>query len=248
MPCWLLIGNSRWHWASPGPDGVLSCWSEAPDLARARLAALEPGRLVAWAAVGALLDQPAPERRITLVDVPLEAAPPWLGVDRALVGWGAWRQSGGGAVLVADAGTALSLTRVSSNGRFAGGRLLAGAGLQLRALAAGTAALPAIAAEVLAGAATADPWPQATTDAMAVGIVRGLAASLAGAAAGLSDQASGGPGSGDQPSGAQRWDLWITGGDAPLLAPLLHRAGQPWRLAPALALEALASLRPGPDP
>jgi type III pantothenate kinase len=118
-------------------------------------------------------------------------------VDRALAGWGAWRLGGGAPVLVADAGTALSLTRVDGDGRFAGGRLLAGVGLQLRSLHRATAALCSAARELEVSEL---PTPQ----------------------------------------------LWITGGDADRLAPLLAAQGQRWRLHPQLVLEALATLRPEP--
>jgi NADH-quinone oxidoreductase subunit I len=86
------------------------------------------------------------QRRLEGSEVPLRSLPLWVGIDRALAGWGAWRRQGvseqGGAVLVADAGTVLSLTRVDGRGQFQGGRLLAGVALQLRAMAQGTAALP----------------------------------------------------------------------------------------------------------
>lgn len=197
--------------------------------------------MVAWAAVGAVEERfegVLPQgRRLTTAQVPLAEAPPWLGVDRALAGWGAWRRSGGAPVLVADAGTALSLTRVDSQGRFGGGRLLAGAALQLRALGQGTAALPVLSVEALAEAAAGDRWPAATEQAMAVGVVAGLAAALAAAAMELSAS----PGRATQ--------FWLTGGDGALLEPLLRqRGGQTWRLGPLLVLEALAALRPDPDP
>lgn len=238
-PQWLLIGNSRWHWG--WRDAELQGWSEPGEVGAERLLELDLDQLVAWAAVGAVpqrLVGVLPEvRRLTTAQVPLADAPPWLGVDRALAGWAAWRRSDGAPVLVADAGTALSLTRVDGQGRFAGGRLLAGVGLQLRALGQATVALPVLAAEHLAERVEADRWPAATQQAMAVGVVDGLAAALAAAAHELSD-----------PLGP-RWRLWLTGGDAPLLAPsLLNAWGQPWRRAPLLVLEALAELRPGPDP
>ena len=235
-PHWLLIGNSRWHWG--WRDGGLQGWSESAEAGVERFRGLAPDQLAGWAAVGAVPEPSAqglPEsRQVTTAEVPLAEAPPWLGVDRALAAWGAWRQSGGAAVLVADAGTALSLTRLDGAGRFAGGRLLAGAGLQLRALGQGTAALPALAADVLAEGLDGDGWPAATEQAMAVGVVRGLAAALRSAAHELQETTGDGP------------QLWLTGGDGPLLAPLLQQQGQPWRLAPLLVLEALAALRPGP--
>lgn len=84
------------------------------------------------------------ERRIELAQVPLQQLPPWLGVDRALVGWRAWRRQTQ-AVLVADAGTCLSLTCVDGQGRFRG------------------------AAERRVGAAAAQSWPGHSTAAAAAG-------------------------------------------------------------------------------
>ena len=224
---WLLIGNSRWHWAE-GELGSLRTWS-----APAGVGQLEG--LVAWAAVGPV---PAaaplpPERRLNLKDVPLLGQPGWLGVDRALVAWRAWCLASG-PVLVADGGTALSLTLVTSEGRFGGGRLLAGAALQLRALAAETAGLPGL---ELPLDLPLDLWPRSTPEAMAAGVLRGLAAALA--AAGREAQTS-----------CPGCSFWLTGGDGPLLKPLLQQllgSSMPLQLAPDLALDALAVLRPGPD-
>ena len=224
---WLLIGNSRWHWAE-GELGCLRTWSAPAGVG-------EFEGLVAWAAVGPVpASAPLPlERRLQLKDVPLLEQPGWLGVDRARVAWRAWCLASG-PVLVADGGTALSLTLVTSDGRFGGGRLLAGAALQLRALAAETAGLPAL-----------DPpldlppelWPHSTPEAMAAGVLRGLAAAMA--AAGRDAQTS-----------CPGCSFWLTGGDGPLLKPLLQQllvSAMPLQLAPDLALEALAALRPGPD-
>lgn len=191
--------------------------------------------LVAWAAVGQVpaSAQLPLEQRLHLKDVPLLEQPAWLGVDRALVAWRAWCLAAG-PVLVADGGTALSLTLVAGEGRFAGGRLLAGAALQLRALAAATAELPGL---DLPLELPLDLWPHSTPEAMAAGVLRGLAAALA--AAGSEAQTS-----------CPGCTFWLTGGDGPLLKPLLRQllvSSMPLQLAPDLALEALAALRPGPD-
>lgn len=231
---WLLIGNSRWHWAERRADGGLLVEHQPPPL---RAEGPPPW---AWAAVGPVPPGPGlpPAHRLDLGGVPLRGAPPWLGIDRALAGWWAWRQLASG-VLVADCGTVLSLTRVDGEGRFAGGRLQAGVALQLRAMAACTAALPSPpeSGEGAVPLLGSDPWPAATPAAMAVGVEWGLAAAVADAAR-------------EAGAGVR---LVLTGGDAERLAALLagrlghdaHPQAAPL-LWPELCLEALAALRPGP--
>lgn len=213
----LLVGNSRWHWAERSPSG-LRCWdSPPPDPDEAWSAP----PLRAWAAVGALPAALAlPEaQRLRLEQVPLAEAPAWLGIDRALAGWWAWRQQQG-AVLVVDAGTSLSLTLVDEQGRFAGGRLSAGLALQLRSLHQGTAQLPLTqpAAENL------PPWPRETAAAMEVGCLQAMVGAVNQAMEQLEDGCT----------------LWLTGGDAPRLAPWLNPS--PLVVAPQLCLEALDQL------
>jgi type III pantothenate kinase len=234
---WLLIGNSRWHWAWPRADGAnLGLRHAAPASGPLGEAV---SHLIAWAAVGAVPAAAglAPESRLPLAAVPLVGAPSGLGIDRALAGWQAWRQ-GSGPVLVADAGTVLSLTRVDRDGAFAGGRLLAGAALQWRAMAAGTAALPPLeplAAESVPESVAA--WPAATTAAMRSGVLLGLVAAVAeGLEAALAVDPD--------------CRLVLTGGDGPALRePLQARlatVGLAGRLEhrPALAMEGLAALAP----
>jgi len=234
---WLLIGNSRWHWASQNLEGWRS-WHAPPGLAAVPQVGL---RLTGWAAVGPVPDQVGLDggQRIGLSHIPLLEMPPWLGVDRALVGWRAWQLSGS-PVLVADAGTALSLTRVEAGGQFAGGRLMAGASLQLRALGEGTAQLPQTRIpDGMADGTATGPWPKATEAAMGAGVLWGMAGAIALAA---------------QQVWAEQPDcqLWLTGGDGAQLEPLLASwlgsgfAGRRLQAAPDLALEALAALRPGP--
>jgi len=265
LNCWLLIGNSRWHWACQAATGIREYVDESPAAGLARLRAWADRQLLGWAAVGPVPPHAGldPSRRLTLQDVPLAGLPPWLGVDRALVGWQAWRSAAAGsAVLVADAGTVLSLTCVDRRGRFVGGRLMAGAGLQLRALNAGTANLPPATGQLLLDP---DPWPRATVAAMQSGVLRGLAAALDAAAEERILIPSGSYVStagkcvdkvvnkyADQHADkhvdecvdkcVDEWSLWLTGGDGPLLAPLLKTPRHSWRLAPNLALDALASL------
>ncbi len=243
---WLLIGNSRWHWAEaePSPAGpVLRFRHSLPPTDPATGPAAGPTsvgwpRLRAWAAVGRLPEPgraPAgsaglPEqRRFGLDEVPLRRLPAWLGVDRALAGWQAWRRQavlGGGGVLVADAGTVLSLTRVDGEGGFAGGRLQPGARLQLASMGQSTALLPRI--EAVEEGVPPEPWPFATAQAMRSGCLRGLAAAIAQGWLDFDGGSSDG--------------LWLTGGDGPLLLPLLREMGLPIREEPDLCLQGLVSL------
>ena len=138
----LLIGNSRWHWAEFQADR----WHfdhSLPDLSRLEITP------PVWAAVGPVPETPFlyTVRRLTLADVPVEGCPPWLGVDRALGAFSAWnrcieqqldRRAG---VLLADAGTVLSLTLLDSAGGFRGGQLIPGLRMQLQAMAAGASGL-----------------------------------------------------------------------------------------------------------
>lgn len=264
----LLIGNSRWHWAeataatplssreSPAgtPAAAWRCW----DAPASEAVSWRPSEIRAWAAVGPVPAELAAalpaDRRLHTGQVPLPGAPTWLGVDRALVAWQAWcrqQRLAPGPVLVADAGTVLSLTLVSREGRFLGGRLLAGAALQWRAMAAGTAALPELAPAALDGeaadsAALADPaalWPQATAAAMAVGVIEGLVAAVVQAhdqARSLADPAAAAGSEACQ--GLDDLRLWVCGGDGPPLIPRLREAGVAVIEAPHLALEALIRL------
>jgi type III pantothenate kinase len=223
----LLIGNSRWHW------GVGDhFWHCSPAKGLEQFLQQPPQR---WAAVGAVPKELEAwnQSQIVVEMVPLKNQAIGLGIDRALVGWGAWQRSAG-AVLVADAGTALSLTLVDSGGAFCGGRIMAGAALQLHSLNQATNALPEVLfPEVFLP--EGDPlkpteiWPQNTKGAMSVGVLQGLAAALCRSYSQMPLLFSGAK-------------LWLTGGDAELLQPLLIEAGLQPRLALNLALEALGGL------
>jgi len=229
MRRWLLIGNSRWHWAHLAPDQSLqlSHCSAAEGVQQLRPAP------ESWAAVGPVPQELGPWQQLRLhtSDVPLANLPPALGVDRALAAWGAWQQQKQ-PVLVADAGTALSLTLVDASGCFLGGRLMAGGRLQLQALHQGTARLPQLQHLDAAGPV----WASQTDEAIGSGVVRGLAAAIVAAFD-------------DRPQPQWPWQLWLTGGDAAAIKPLLQAQGLQPQLDEGLALSALASLsQPAQDP
>lgn len=202
--CVLLIGNSRWHWGEMVGD-TLRFEHSPPDLSR-----IGPN-LLAWAAVGPMPAQLAElqDRRVQLQDVPLQGCPPWLGVDRAIGAWQAWESSRSldldlsSGLLLVDAGTVLSITVLSPQGSFAGGQLLPGYQLQLKAMARGTEALP----ELTGWPEWVQPFPLETAAAMRSGVVHGLVAAVRQA-----EQLSGAP-------------CWICGGDSQSLAALLRAGG-----------------------
>lgn len=218
----LLIGNSRWHWAQRSPRGAWSYSHAQPQLSA--LADFPP--LYAWAAVGPVPDHSVltPNRRFSLDAIPLRDVPPWLGIDRALAGWEAWIQSRRlGPLMVVDAGTVLSLTRVSSNGGFDGGWLAAGLRLQLKAMAEGTQALRAPEVDLLY-LNDGILFPGDSFEAMRRGVIESLVGLIIR---------------------AQQLDpspIWLCGGDAPLLMPSLLKEGLEVTHAPDLVMQSLVRL------
>ena len=223
----LLIGNSRWHWAQRHNHGV-----------RVDHGGPDPGRIGSeppiWAAVGSVPEQLMAHQdlRIRLEDVPLPQAPPWLGVDRALGAWMAWRCSQerkldcSRGLLLVDAGTVLSVTKVGPDGCFLGGQLLPGYRLQLRAMAEGTVGLPST-LERPQEASPQDIFPQETVAAMQQGVLQGLLAAIAAA-----QQHSQGL-------------LWICGGDAELIKTHWACATELLQVETDLQLQALLDLAAG---
>ena len=218
----LLIGNSRWHWADRAHASRWLFRHTDPPVEPLPETSI-PDR---WAAVGkipAALSQHA-DQQLLLDQVPLNDAPPWLGIDRALAGWGAWLRSGGGeGVCVVDAGTVLSLTRVTAAGCFGGGWLCAGLRLQLQAMAEGTADLPALGPD----GPCLDPcptFPAETASAMTQGVLQSLLGLIHGA-----QLRCPGP-------------VWLCGGDAPLLFPELKARGVDVQHTPNLVMETFVDL------
>lgn len=219
----LLIGNSRWHWAERrgASHWIYQHEAASPEELDA------PSYLLAWAAVGRIPSHSSLQssRRLNLSQIPLQGIPPWLGIDRALAGWGAWRANENRfGVLVVDAGTVLSLTRISANGSFSGGLLAAGYGLQLRAMSEATAGLTATSPLVL-DPKKAETFPFETQAAMRSGAQQSLV--------GLIRQAH----------AQSPWPIWLCGGDSPQLLPRLQeQLGMEVIHAPNLVMEAMVEL------
>ena len=103
--------------------------------------------------------------------VPLKLAvrePDRVGADRLCAAYAAWRLASG-AVVVVDAGTAITVDGVRADGTFAGGAILAGPHLVSEALRRGTALLPAAPA-----ALPVRVLGRTTDEALAAGVGYGL--------------------------------------------------------------------------
>ncbi len=221
--CCLLIGNTRWHWAIEENNR----WRFLHTASNTNMLKKLDSPVWKWASVGPIpnniyLD---PTRCINIQDIPLLNLPNWIGIDRALVGWAALRKAKAynihsRGVLVADAGTVLSLTRITANGEFAGGQLAAGLQLQLKAMSQGTQNLTGI--KNISVPKT--NFPVLTEEAMLQGSFQSLLGML------LEAQRQS-----DMP-------LWLCGGDSKLLFDHLQRYEIDLHHHPDLGLEAMIEI------
>jgi len=141
-------------------------------------------------------------RTVTLADIPLQNLYPTLGIDRALVLWGAWQHQ---PLLAIDGGTALTLTGVDATGRLVGGAILPGVAAQLQSLQSLGLAVPATLTDLAR-------WGENTPAATGSGVVWGLVGAIAGF---VWDWQQRFPDS----------DGILTGGSGPLLQPYLRALG-----------------------
>jgi type III pantothenate kinase len=239
----LDLGNTRVKWAvhpggSPVAGRFLAEGASAPGaidaLPDAWSAWGRPEAIITCSVAGSATDA-ALDRIATRLSVPVrrilpvaEAAgvrnlygrPASLGADRWAALAGA-RARTRGAVLVVDAGTAMTVDALAADGRFLGGLIVPGYDLMRASLARGTARLPVAAGRF-------DPFPRSTDDA----IVSGALQAMAGAVTRTLDAMVA--------AGEAQPQLLLTGGCAPLLhAPLA--AYRPLQL-PSLVLEGLLVL------
>tara|TARA_B100000700_G_C14852477_1_gene764623 strand:- start:66 stop:752 length:687 start_codon:yes stop_codon:yes gene_type:complete len=138
--CCLLIGNSRWHWAFQ----LKNEWRYIHTSPNEQKLFKIDLSLIKWASVGEIPSEIGlnHENQLKTNQLPLINWPEWIGVDRALGTLGVLSKlnkakfNANGFLLI-DAGTILSLTKVSSQGKFEGGQLVAGLGLQISTMSKG---------------------------------------------------------------------------------------------------------------
>jgi type III pantothenate kinase len=141
--------------------------------------------------------------------------PMQLGADRwaALV---AARHLAGGAALVVNAGTAVTIDALTQQGEFLGGLIVPGLDLMAAALARGTAGLPRAAGVVT-------QFPTMTADAIASGAMQSACGAIERMERALAER-------GPKP------EILVSGGAAPAIR---NHLGRPARLVPNLVLEGL---------
>lgn len=169
--------------------------------------------------------------RIAFRDVPMPARvdhPDQLGIDRLLGAYAAHGRFGGPLVIV-DAGSAVTVDWVNAKGEFCGGAILPGLELQFSVLAAATDALPKIDFTSLSR-----PTRPATNtaDAIALGVVTGIAAAVERLARDYAARP-------EHAGGNCEPGLVLTGGNAKLFSEHIERSHE---VCPHLVLQGLLDL------
>jgi len=208
-------GGTQVHGAAVAHRGLADPAGAVAD----RVAGLGPWRGAVVASVAPSLDGALAEacRRVTGAD-PLFLDPTWdlgltlatrnpaaVGADRLAHAAGAFLRFGGPLVVV-DAGTAVTTSAVTADGRYLGGAIAPGPAIALEALVARTERLPEVTLAAPEGPIGAD-----TESAMRAGVVLGFA--------GLVDRLAGDAARALAPGEGAA--VYLTGGAAPLLAPHL---------------------------
>jgi type III pantothenate kinase len=234
----LAIGNSRFHWAILAGNEIKHTWHSdyfAPSQTW-RTMALQQSSL------GIDIEQDCPliiasvvpvqtrywqlyaQQIISLADIPLTGLYPTLGIDRALVGYGAG-QAAGYPVMVVDSGTALTVTGINADQQLVGGAIWPGLRLQLQSLQQGTAGL----AGFLPDWRSENRWAQDTSGAITSGILHNTVA-------GVIDFWQ------DWQQQFPRSQLFLTGGDGKILSALISSRLDGVKYSPDLIFQGMAGV------
>ena len=130
----LLVGNSRLHWAKYSKNQSKFFHTKKEQKVPKNI---DLDQLI-WASVGKLPNfLLKKENEIKTKDIQLSNLPDYLGIDRSLACLGALKIIKNPLkkdLLIADFGTILSVTKLSSNGSIIGGQLLPGFLTQLKSM------------------------------------------------------------------------------------------------------------------
>jgi len=222
---YLMIGNTRWHWASKrkkdwkyfhtSPNPI-----EFQDKDYSQLT---------WASVGSIPEniKLCPSKKINLDDVPLINLPSNLGIDRALASWSAYKKQSSFKskeqdLIVIDAGTIMSVTKITKKGVFAGGQLISGLRLQLSSMANGALNLETPIIKQI----PTETFQYETSNAM----IRGSLNGLIGLIIKIFEE--------------KELPIWICGGDAPIILNELKNKDININHCPNLVLEGMIDIDP----
>tara|TARA_B100001115_G_C15676445_1_gene326879 strand:- start:25 stop:705 length:681 start_codon:yes stop_codon:yes gene_type:complete len=131
---YLLIGNTRLHWAFNQNYSYKFCHTLINDSLPKNI---DLKKLI-WASVGKYpTNHLLKKNQVTLKDITLENMPHFIGIDRALVCYAALRMiknTLGKNLLIVDLGTTVSITKVDNRGNILGGQLFPGFTTQLKSM------------------------------------------------------------------------------------------------------------------
>ncbi|KGG16861.1 MULTISPECIES: type III pantothenate kinase [unclassified Prochlorococcus] len=221
--CCLFIGNTRWHWGFQ----TQAKWIFEDTFPNSNQLKENKDLIWKWGAVGPVPanSQLDPNKCIKIEEIPLLKLPEWIGLDRALASWAAFQKAKSAnlhseGILIADAGTILSLTRITAKGEFAGGQLIPGLQLQRSAMSNRSEKLSPVKSQNI----PTKQFPSSTEEAM----LRGSFQALLGALLEAQKEAS--------------MPLWLCGGDSKILFDHLKSRNVAVYHHPNLVLEAMIKI------
>ena len=220
---YLMIGNTRWHWATKIQEHCKYFHTTPNPIEFKNKNYAE----LFWASVGPIPEnlKLCPSKKLNLNDVPLINLPSNLGIDRALASWTAYKKQSSlkskkQDLIVIDAGTIMSVTKITKKGEFAGGELIAGLSLQLSSMASGSFNLE----NPIIKSIPIETFQHETKNAMIKGAINGLLGLIL------------------QIFEETKLPIWICGGDAPIILDGLKNSNININHSPNLVLEGMIDI------
>tara|TARA_Y100000589_G_scaffold22451_1_gene18662 strand:+ start:85 stop:762 length:678 start_codon:yes stop_codon:yes gene_type:complete len=135
---YLLIGNTRLHWASTQNYS----YKFSHTLVNDSLPKNVDYKKLIWASVGNYpTNNFLKKNQVTIKDTNFKNIPSNIGIDRALVCFAAQRMIKNNLsknILIVDLGTTVSMTKIDNRGNILGGKLFPGFAVQLKSMAQNT--------------------------------------------------------------------------------------------------------------
>ena len=220
---YLMIGNTRWHWATK----IQEDWKYFHTTPNPIEFKDKNYSELSWASVGPIPEhlKLCPSKKINLDDVPLINLPSNLGIDRALASWSAYKKQSSFKskeqdLIIIDAGTIMSITKITKKGVFAGGQLISGLRLQLSSMANGSLNLE----NPIIKTIPIETFQHETKNAMVRGAINGLL----GLILKIFEET--------------KLPIWMCGGDAPLILNELKNTNIDINYCPNLVLEGMIDI------